>query len=160
MVILDHDPDHVDTLRKFDMKVFYGCLLYTSVFCMVWGFISSTKIFHANAYQKLLNVQEGNFTEDVKEIHFDQIPMLDKESAMKLGDRKMGELVDMVSQFEVAADYSQINYQGRPVRVTPLEYGDLIKWFNNVGQGLPAYIMIDMVTQEVTVHRLEQGRCV
>ena len=24
MVILDHDPDHVDTLRKFDMKVFYG----------------------------------------------------------------------------------------------------------------------------------------
>ncbi|WP_297206140.1 glutathione-regulated potassium-efflux system protein KefC [uncultured Pluralibacter sp.] len=24
MVILDHDPDHVDTLRKFEMKVFYG----------------------------------------------------------------------------------------------------------------------------------------
>ncbi|MFK3660683.1 glutathione-regulated potassium-efflux system protein KefC [Scandinavium sp. NPDC088450] len=24
MVILDHDPDHVDTLRKFDMKVFFG----------------------------------------------------------------------------------------------------------------------------------------
>ncbi len=127
------------------------------VLCMVWGFISSTKIFHASAYQKLLNVQEGNFTEDVEEIHFDQIPMLDEESAKKLGDRKMGELVDMVSQFEVADDYSQINYQGRPVRVTPLEYSDLIKWFNNVGEGLPAYIMIDMVTQEVTVHRLEEG---
>ena len=41
--------------------------------------------------------------------------------------------------------------------MTPLEYSDLIKWFNNVGEGLPAYIMIDMVTQEVTVHRLEQG---
>lgn len=24
MVILDHDPDHVETLRKFEMKVFYG----------------------------------------------------------------------------------------------------------------------------------------
>ena len=24
MVILDHDPDHIETLRKFDMKVFYG----------------------------------------------------------------------------------------------------------------------------------------
>lgn len=24
MVILDHDPDHVETLRKFDMKVFTG----------------------------------------------------------------------------------------------------------------------------------------
>ena len=24
MVVLDHDPDHVDTLRKFDMQVLYG----------------------------------------------------------------------------------------------------------------------------------------
>ena len=24
MVVLDHDPDHIETLRKFGMKVFYG----------------------------------------------------------------------------------------------------------------------------------------
>ena len=53
----------------------------------------------------------------------------------------------MVSQFEVAGDYTQINYQGRPVRVTPLVYGDVIKWLNNRAEGLPAYIVIDMVTQ-------------
>ena len=79
----------------------------------------------------IFNVQTGDFAEEVEEIDFDQIPMLDLESAKKLGDRKMGELVDMVSQFEVTDYYSQINYQGRPVRVTPLQYGDLIKWFNN-----------------------------
>ena len=66
------------------------------------------------------------------EISYDQIPMLDAESAMKLGNRKLGELADMVSQFEVADDYTQINYQGRPVRVTPLRYGDIIKWLNNL----------------------------
>ncbi len=68
-----------------------------------------------------------------------------------------GELSDMVSQFEVAEEYTQINYKGRPVRVTPLRYGDWIKWFNNRSEGLPAYLIIDMVTQNVEVVRLEQG---
>lgn len=123
----------------------------------VIGWIGSAKLFNASRYQSLLNVQTGNFADEVDEIDFDQIPMLDRDSALKLGDRKMGELVDMVSQFEVSDYYSQINYQGRPVRVTPLQYGDIIKWFNNMKSGIPAYIMIDMVTQEVNVVRLEQG---
>ncbi len=64
---------------------------------------------------------------------------------------------DMVSQFEVSTKYTQINYQGRPVRVTYLLYGDWIKWFNNRGEGIPAYIMVDMVTQEASVVRLSEG---
>ena len=63
----------------------------------------------------------------------------------------------MVSQFEVEDDYTQINYQGKPVRVTGLMYGDIIKWFNNRAEGLPAYLIIDMTTQEVTVQRLDEG---
>ena len=88
---------------------------------------------------------------------YDRIPMLDKDSAEKLGDRKLGELSDMVSQFEVSEDYTQINYHGRPVRVTPLRYGDIIKWFNNRSAGLPAYLIIDMVDQSVDVVRLDEG---
>lgn len=124
---------------------------------MLLGVLTSAQIFNAARYRDLLPVETGNFTDDVEEITFDQIPMLDKASAEKLGDRKMGELADMVSQFEVADDYVQINYQGRPVRVTPLLYGDIIKWFNNRSEGLPAYLLIDMVTQNVEVMRLEQG---
>ena len=93
----------------------------------------------------------------MEEISYDQIPMLDANSATKLGNRKLGELADMVSQFEVADDYTQINYQGRPVRVTPLRYGDIIKWLNNRADGLPAYLLIDMVTQNVEVIRLDEG---
>ena len=74
--------------------------------------------------------------------------MLDEASASVLGDRKLGELSDMVSQFDVSEDYAQINYQGRPVRVASLEYGDFFKWFLNTKEGLPAYITVDMVTQE------------
>ena len=38
--------------------------------------------------------------------------------------------------------------------MTPLLYGDLFKWFNNRSEGLPAYLLIDMITQEVEVVRL------
>ena len=121
------------------------------------GSLTSWVVFRANSYQKLLTVQPGDFASEVDEISYDQIPMLDGASAQRLGDRKLGELADMVSQFEVATDYTQINYQGRPVRVTPLRYGDVIKWFNNRRNGLPAYLIIDMVTQSVEVVRLADG---
>ena len=121
------------------------------------GSIISWEVFRAADYRDLLTVEDGDFAAEVEEISFDQIPMLDSASAKKLGNRKLGELADMVSQFEVADDYTQINYKGRPVRVTPLRYGDIIKWLNNRADGLPAYLVIDMVTQNVEVHRLENG---
>lgn len=122
----------------------------------VGGLLSSV-IIRSGAYAKLMTVETGDFTQDIEEISFDQIPMLDRDSAEKLGDRKLGELADMVSQFEVADNYTQINYRGRPVRVTPLRYGDVFKWLNNRSAGLPAYLIIDMVTQEVDVVRLSEG---
>ena len=121
------------------------------------GSVLGWQVFRAGAYRDLLTVETGDFAAEVEEISFDQIPMLDKDSAAKLGNRKLGELADMVSQFEVADNYTQINYKGRPVRVTTLQYGDLIKWLNNRKAGLPAYLIIDMVTQNVEVVRLEDG---
>jgi len=121
------------------------------------GALSSWVVFRASAYSKLLPIEPGDFTAEVQEISYDQIPMLDSDSAARLGSRKLGELADMVSQFEILSSYNQINYQGRPVRVTSLRYGDIIKWFTNRSEGLPAYIIVDMVTQEAEVVRLEEG---
>ena len=121
------------------------------------GSLTSWVVLRAPAYSELLPIQEGDFTVDIEEISYDQIPMLDADSASRLGSRKLGELSDMVSQFEILPTYNQINYQGRPVRVTSLRYGDLIKWFTNRADGLPAYIIIDMVTQEAEVVRLGEG---
>ncbi len=126
------------------------------VFCLI-GSILSAVIFNTKAYSSLITLQESDFTKDVTEISYDQIPMLDEISANTLATRKLGELSDLVSQFEVDESSAQINYQNTPVRVTYLNYGDLFKWFNNRGDGIPAYIVTDMVTQEVSVIRLEEG---
>lgn len=97
-----------------------GILLLLVVAVYLLGSILSSPIVNAKKYQALLTIEEREFTEDIKEVDYRTIPLLDKESAALLGNRKMGSMVDMVSQFEVAGDYSQINYKGVPVRVTPL----------------------------------------
>ena len=121
------------------------------------GSLAGWVVIRAKSYSELLPIETGDFAQDVDEISYDQIPMLDADSAALLGNRKLGELADMVSQFEILSTYTQINYRGRPVRVTSLAYGDLIKWFTNRAEGLPAYIIIDMVTQDADVIRLPEG---
>lgn len=123
----------------------------------VVGQIISLPIFRAQDYRQLLTVNSGEFTQDISQISFDEIPTLDRTSAEYLGDRQMGTLSDMVSQFEYGGDSTQINYQGRPVRVAPVAYADLFKWLTNRGEGLPAYVLVDMVTQEAQVVRLDEG---
>ena len=132
-------------------------LALAMILTAIIGSVIGWKLIRAADYRDLLTVETGDCAGEVEEISFDQIPMLDRDSASKLGNRKLGELADMVSQFEVDDDYTQINYKDRPVRVTALRYGDWIKWLNNRADGLPAYLIIDMVTQNVEVVRLEQG---
>lgn len=150
----------INSRGKINFREIFTAIKVTAVIAVlalaVWlvGSITGAVIFNAKRYQKLLTVESGDFTTDVKTISYDQIPRLDSASAIKLGDKKLGELSDLVSQFSVSEYYyTQINYKGKPVRVTPLEYVDVFKWLNNVKDGLPGYIMIDMVTQDVSLMR-------
>ena len=121
------------------------------------GTLLSSPIVNAKKYQKLMEVQEGEFADDVEELSFDKIPILDRDTAAILGDRKMGSMVDMVSQFEADEIYSQINYKDNPVRVSPLRYASPIKWLTNHRAGIPAYIRINMATQSTELVKLEEG---
>lgn len=145
------------SIQKYKPLKWLGILLLLIVAVYVIGAILSSPIINAKQYQQLLTVESRNFADDIKEVDYRTIPLLDKDSAALLGDRKMGSLVDMVSQFEVADDYTQINYNGVPVRVTPLVYASPIKWLTNQKNGIPAYIRIDMTTQDTECVMLEEG---
>lgn len=135
-------------------------LVYTMIglgIIYLGGSLLSSPIINAKKYQKLMKVEEGEFTEDVEELSFDKIPLLDRDTAVILGDRKMGSMVDMVSQFEVDDIYTQINYKDNPVRVSPLRYASVIKWFTNQSEGIPAYIRINMATQTTELVKLDEG---
>lgn len=138
------------------LKIFLGLIVGLGLVYVV-GSVLSSEIVNASAYEKLMTVEEGTFTDDVEELSFDKIPLLDRDTATLLGDRKMGSMVDMVSQFEVDDIYSQINYKDNPVRVSPLKYASLIKWFTNMKDGIPAYIRINMATQNTELVKLKEG---
>ena len=137
------------------LKLGIGVIVLAAV-VFAAGSLLSSPIVNAKKYRELIEPETGNFTEDIEQIRYDQIPILDKESAMLLGNRKMGSMVDMVSQFEVSGLYSQINYQGQPYRVTPLVYASGIKWLTNQKEGIPAYIRIDMATQNTELVKLDK----
>ncbi len=158
-------PNMVEGVNVFRFQI-KECSLLTKALgillgalCLVYvaGSLLSSPFFNAAKYQGLLTATEREFTDDIKEVDYKTIPLLDKDSAALLGNRKMGSMVDMVSQFEVSNDYTQINYQGKPVRVTPLTYASPIKWLTNQGEGIPAYILIDMTTQNTECVKLAQG---
>jgi len=146
----------VRNLAVFSMKVPLG-MLVVLVVIFVLGVVAGLPFLRAKAYSNLLVPQDSDFVADIAEVSYTQIPMLDSSSAQVLADRKLGELSDLVSQFEVDNSTTQINYNNRPVRVTYLNYGDAFKWLNNVSEGIPAYVIIDMTTQEVTVKRMDEG---
>ena len=153
----------VSTKTRLDLSALGKPIKYTFIFIavlIVLGVLSSVigaQIFNAKNYKNLITVSDGDFTKDVAEISRDQIPIVDRDTASRLGQRKLGEMADLVSQFEIEDIYTQINYKDKPVRVTPLMYGDIIKWLNNQKQGIPAYITVDMTTQETTLVRLKEG---
>ena len=125
---------------------------------IVIGGILSLPLIPGNAerYASVLETTDGVFAEDIEEVDYSEVPVIDRDSAILLGNRAMGSIPEYVSQFEIADTYSMINYQGRPVRVSPLVYADLFKWLSNRDGGIPAYVLVDMVTQEAEVVRLEQ----
>lgn len=149
-------------IPKEEIKTSKGVKFFTILFvglvvAYLVGTLLSSPIINARRYQKLLTVEEGEFTKDIQEVSYDQIPLLDKQTAQLLGDRKMGSMANMVSQFEVDTLYSQINYNDRPVRVFPLRYASIIKWFTNMKSGIPAYVRIDMANQSTEMVMLGEG---
>lgn len=120
--------------------------------------IISSPVFQAKALQSRLNVKETKeFTDIVEDFDIDSIPRIDKSVAENLANRKLGELEDVVSQFETDEYSTLINYNNKPYRVIPLKYASFMKFFNNYQNGIPGYILIDLISQEATYVKLKEG---
>ncbi len=115
-------------------------------------------IFNAKSYARRIAVDEsGDFTKDIKEVDFNMLPLLDRDSSEKLGDRVMGQMSELVSQYYVSDQYTQINYKNDILRVTPLEYADIIKWISNRKNGVKGYITVNSVNGNSELIKLDKG---
>lgn len=140
-------------------KRFKGLMVIPVIVALVGvlGAVASLTLFPGNAekYSTILNTEDGDFATDIEQADYSTIPFIDRDSAVLLGNRTMGTMADYVSQFEISDLYSQINYQDAPVRVSPLNYADVFKWWSNHDTGIPAYVIVNMSTQDTQIVRLE-----
>lgn len=117
----------------------------------------SSPILQSHRYADIIraDIEQKNIEEYTPTI--DNVPLLDRDSAARLANRALGNLVDEVSQFELYSTY-QATVDGAPVRVQPLDYVGFVKWFLNRNTGIPAYITVDMKTQNTQIVRMPDGK--
>ena len=132
-------------------SIFPIVLVAMMLLVMVVGYISGCTLLRAKSYSELVDVKESSFTEDFKDINYTDVPRLDATTSKVLADQQLGSLSEYKSQYVVSNVSTQINYKNHPVRVAYLEYANVFKWFNNTKNGLPAYMMTDLVSQKVAV---------
>ena len=121
------------------------------------GSFFNTPIFRAKDYAALISVEEKDFATDFVENDTSGIPLMDRDTATRLGDRQIGGVAELVSQFVPAPDYIQINIKDVPYRVTPLQYSSFFRWLNNRANGVPGYIRVNMVDGNAEIINVEDG---
>ena len=113
---------------------------------IVVGLVISSSVFNARSYAGIIDVKEYDFADDMPESNeITNIALMDTDSATVLGNRMLGSLSDMVSQYTVSDYYTQINYNRTPKKVSNLEYDGFFKWIGNMERGIPGMVMVDPV---------------
>lgn len=124
---------------------------------IVFGALFSSKLFHAKTYREILQVENVDFADILKEEEdISDIAIMDTETAQIIGKRALGSITELVSQYEVSDNYSTISYQNNPVKVAPLEYGSILKYFLNKDTGIPGYVLVDPVNNTAQYVALEE----
>lgn len=144
-------PEYTPFVKK--QAIVPGIIIGILLVAVAIGYLVSCEFFRASSYSQIIDVRtDSNFSEEIQEqdaASFSQIPKLDEEAAAQLATRALGVLEEKgyVSQFTVYPEYTQINYKETPVRVAPLQYANIIKWFTNTKNGFPGYVVIDMANE-------------
>ncbi|MBR2067281.1 MAG: hypothetical protein IJ875_03355 [Solobacterium sp.] len=140
---------------RFSLKpavLSFGVLL--AVFLLVNFF--SARLFHAKGYSQILNVQDGEVELIPSVEKSNSIALMDTASAERLGDRKIGSLSGVVSQYNVG-EYIQINKNDAPAKVSSLAYDGFFKWMSNKDKGIPGYVIVNPVDMSADYISLESG---
>ena len=133
-------------------------LVVLPIVVLIVGSLVSSTFFNAQAYSNIIEVTDSVFEEDMPETDVvSNIALMDTATAQKLGDRTLGALSNVVSQYEISSNYKQINYKRTPQKISNLEYADFFKWMTNRDKGIPGYVMVDPVNvTDASYIQLEQ----
>ena len=144
------------SLRIFKSVKYSVIIVIALLVIPALGNFFAQPLFRAKAFSRLITVEDASFADTVAEVSYDRVPIVDRDAAAIIGDRQMGSIEEVVSQFDINANYAQINVNNTPVRVSPLSYADLVKYAINAKNGIPYYVSVDMATQDAELVPLKR----
>jgi len=120
--------------------------------------IEGAVLFHAKRYANIIKIENGNFEEDIQPVKsVSNIALMDTDTAKVFGERALGSLSDVISQYDLSSEYAQINFQGNPMKVSSLHYEGFWKWVANRKDGIPGYVLVDPVNNTSRYVKLEEA---
>lgn len=142
--------DNIKEVAKKKLSVPGVCFMAAIALVAVMFLLQflSSPMFNARRYANIAGnrIEQRNFIEDTPVSEsIDNIALMDTGTAQIIGSRALGSLSELVSQFEIDPQYTQINLGGVPMKVTPLNYADFFKYLANKEEGIPGYIKVDPV---------------
>lgn len=132
--------------RENYKKFFNTFGIIVGVFAVVFlvGSVTSSRMINAKRYANVLGqVRPVEFKDLYGEDHNIEVSYVDKDSALLSAEKKMGELSEVSSRFDINTnEFTQINYQGKMARVAPFVYADTFKKYTNFSSGVPYYVLV------------------
>ena len=159
-VVKDTATSPIRKKKKSDVQINRGFVLVTLIplAFMIIGMLISSPLFCSRAYAGIITVKDSDFNADLPESNeITNIALMDTDSAMMLGNRELGSLSEVVSQYTVSPDYVQINYRKTPQKVASLEYDGFFKWLGNRSEGVPGMVMVDPVKNSAGYMKFDEA---
>ncbi|EMU55106.1 MULTISPECIES: hypothetical protein [Clostridium] len=126
--------------KKYMITAFAVAAVYVAVA------IVCSPVANYKAHRNLIgNIEEVDFSSEIKYIDLNQLPTIDKELAGKLADKKLGEIASLGSQVTVGDLHLQ-SINGELYYVAPLEHSSFLKWLTN-REGTEGYIKVSATNQ-------------
>lgn len=124
----------------------YGALSAFVAVLYILGLVIFSPLINYKAHRELIGkVDEVDFTNEIKHIDLKQLPIIDKDVAYKLADKKLGEIPSLGSQVTIG-DLTLQSVNKQLYYVAPLEHSSLFKWLTN-REGTPGYIKISATNE-------------
>lgn len=139
-------------------KIPFTLAAFLFVAMIVLNVLGSEPLNASKFRDQIQIVETNDFNDTFSKVQLSQIPLVDWESAQRLGDKKIGNIQGLGSQFNINSDYTLLSVGPQIYRVSPLEYQDFIKWFQNRNEGIPGYIKVNVTdANDVSLVQLDKG---
>lgn len=109
--------------------------------------LGSSVFFNVSAFRdQMPDYRIGDFSSEIQVVDTSQIPIVDKDLASKIAEKKLGEKPSLGSQVNLGEPTIQ-TVDDKLVWVVPLQHSGFFKWLTNMS-GTPGYIVVSATNSQ------------